>query len=214
MVDFVNLSNLHRFNNNPILAQHKLRYESITQRQGWDVPNYDGLEFDTYDNPATKYLVYRDNHGVALGSSRLYPTTLPYMLETTFSHFVTDIPMPKSEVVWEGSRFCVSKNLPAAERKKIINYIVLGYLEAGLQAGVEAIVGLMYPAYWRGIFSQAGWPVEFIGDAMKLDDGHVARAALLPVKNEILIKVRETTGISETVLNFGDIHERGLKKVA
>ena len=214
MIDFVDLSNLHYFKDNPILAQHKLRYESITQRQGWDVPNYDGLEFDEYDNPAAKYLVYMDEHGIAQGSSRFYPTTLPYMLETTFPHYVTKIGMPKDKAVWEGSRFCVNKNLSVSERKKIINYLVLGYLEAGLQSGITAIVGIMYPAYWRGIFIQAGWSVEFIGNTISLDDGHKARAALLPVSEEILANVRKVTGISTNVLSFGDVNERPLKEVA
>lgn len=214
MIDFVNLSNMQNFTGNPIVEQHRLRFETITKRQGWDVPNYKGLEFDQYDNPAAKYLVYRDKNGVAQGSSRFYPTTLPYMLETTFSNYVTEIEMPKSDAVWEGSRFCINNALPAAERKKIMNHIVVGYLEAGLQEGIEAIVGIMYPAYWRGIFIQAGWPIEFIGETLLLEDGYKARAAWLPISEDILLKVREKTAISEPVLNFVGNEEIKHRKAA
>lgn len=214
MIDFVSLSTVQNFQFNPIEDQHKLRYESIKKRQDWDVPSYEELEFDQYDNPAAKYLVYRDENSIAQGSSRFYPTVLPYMLEESFSNFVTDIDIPKSPQIWEGSRFCVNHKLPPFERKKIINYLVVGYLEAGLHAQIDGIVGLMYPAYWRGIFIQAGWPIEFLGDTMRLDDGHKARAAWLPIEEKILNNVRETTGIFETVLNFGDIDEKTEKRAA
>ena len=214
MVDFVSLSSVQNFTGNPIEEQHRLRFEAITKRQSWDIPNYNGLEFDQYDNPASKYLLYRDENGHAQGSSRFYPTTLPYMLEEKFSHFVTDIDIPKSDKVWEGSRFCVNNTLPALERKKIINHLVVAYLEAGLHANIDAIVGIMYPAYWRGLFIQAGWPIEFIGDTMLLEDGHKARAAWLPVSEEILVKVRETTKIFQTVLQLGDINENKHREAA
>ena len=151
-IDFVTLSSLQNFKGNPIEGQHKLRFEQIINRQSWDVPSYQGMEFDQYDNPAAKYVVWRDQVGRVQGSSRLYPTTLPYMLEKQFSNFVADIDIPKSSKVWEGSRFCVNHKLPPLERKRIISHLVVSYLEAGLDAGVDGIVGIMYPAYWRGIF--------------------------------------------------------------
>lgn len=214
MVDFVTLSTVQNFLGNPIEAQHKLRFSAITKRQGWDVPCYEKMEFDQYDNPAAKYLVYRDQDGIAHGVSRFYPTTLPYMLENTFSHFVTKMDIPKSSKVWEGSRFCINNTLPASQRKEIINRIVVAYLEAGLHAKIDAIVGLMYPAYWRGLFIQAGWEIDFLGDTLLLEDGYKARAAWLPVNEEVLKKVREKTGIFETVLNFGEINESMREKAA
>ncbi|PCI97000.1 MAG: hypothetical protein COB14_09540 [Alphaproteobacteria bacterium] len=212
MIEFVDMSNNCNFIGNPILEQHKLRYNAIIERQDWNVPSYKKLEFDQYDNPATKYLIYRDEGDIVRGVSRFYPTTLPYMLEEQFSHFVTDMEIPKNERIWEGSRFCIDNTLNAPSRKKIINEIVVAYLEACLFFDVHSVVGLMYPAYWRGLFIQAGWPIEFIGDVIKLDDGHKARAAILPVSQSILANVRETTGIHYKTVNFGEYYER--KKAA
>ena len=112
MIEFVTVENMNQFSENALAAQHRLRYRSIIERQEWNVPNYGEMEFDQYDNPAAKYLVYRDEHHVARGVSRFYPTTLPYMLEQLFPHFVTDREMPKSPLVWEGSRFCIDQTLP------------------------------------------------------------------------------------------------------
>ena len=95
MIEFVTVENVNQFLGNPLAAQHRLRYRSIIERQKWDVPNYCQMEFDQYDNPAAKYLVYRDEKYIARGVSRFYPTTLPYMLEQLFSHFVTDRDIPK-----------------------------------------------------------------------------------------------------------------------
>jgi len=207
MIEFATLSSIHNFSNNPVVDQHRLRYNSITKRQGWDVPCYGDLEFDQYDNPAAKYLVYRNDKGEAVGSSRLYPTTLPYMLENMFSGFVNKGKVPKSETTWEGSRFCIKNTLPAEERRKIAQYIVVGYLEAGLRFNIEGIVGLMYPAYWRHLFLQNGCEINFLGDIMTLDDGHKARAGCLPISEALLNRVREKTGIYKAVLTFGDKNE-------
>jgi N-acyl-L-homoserine lactone synthetase len=205
MIEFVTVENADQFSGNVLAAQHRLRYRSIIERQEWDVPNYREMEFDQYDNPAAKYLVYRDRNHIAQGVSRFYPTTLPYMLEQLFSRFVTDRDMPKSSRVWEGSRFCIDQTLPPQNRKRIAQEIVVAYLETGLRYGIEGIVGLMYPAYWRSLFTSAGWEIKYIGEISLLDDGNKARAAWLPVSEAVLARVRRTTGIHETIVNFGDI---------
>jgi N-acyl-L-homoserine lactone synthetase len=105
MIEFVTVENVNQFSGNALAAQHRLRYRSIIERQKWDVPNYCEMEFDQYDSPAAKYLVYRDDNHVARGVSRFYPTTLPYMLEQLFPHFVTDRDIPKSPVFGKARAF-------------------------------------------------------------------------------------------------------------
>jgi len=210
MIEFVTVENVNQFPENALAGQHRLRYRSIIERQQWDVPNYGEMEFDQYDNPAAKYLVYRDENHTARGVSRFYPTTLPYMLEQLFSRFVTDRDIPKSSRVWEGSRFCIDQTLAPQTRKRIAQEIVVGYLETGLRHGIEGIVGLMYPAYWRSLFISSGWDIAYMGEVTLLDDGNKARAAWLPVSESVLAKVRKTTGIHETIVNFGDIDVKAL----
>jgi hypothetical protein len=62
MIEFVTVENMNRFPENALAAQHRLRYRSIIERQKWNVPNYGQMEFDQYDNPAEKYLIYRDEN--------------------------------------------------------------------------------------------------------------------------------------------------------
>jgi acyl homoserine lactone synthase len=162
------------------------------------------MEYDQYDNPAAYYLVWRDRGGKARGSSRLYPTDRPYMLEEIFPHLVSKIQLPKSTEVLEGSRFCVDAGLPPEMRKRIIQELIIGYLEFGLAQGIKSIVGVMYPAYCRNIFIRNGWDVEWLGDTAKSSEGHKIVAGSLTVSKEVLRSVRQTTGIHEAVLNYGE----------
>lgn len=112
--------------------------------------------------------------------------------------------MPKSFRIWEGSRFCVDASLPPETRKRIIQEIIVAYLEFGLDLGVSNFVGVMYPAYWRNIFISNGWEVEFLGEPHKSEEGHKIVAGSVTVSRAALEKVRDKTGIRKTVLNYGD----------
>ncbi len=214
MIEYVSLKDLHSFDYNPIIGQHILRYDAITKRQGWDILSYEGMEFDQYDNPAAKYLVYKDENQQVRACSRLYPTSLPYMLEENFPEYINKIDLPKDARVWEGSRFCIDKNLSTEMRAEAAKYTVTAYLELALAHEVKGIVGLMYPAYWRRIFVSNGWDIEFIGDVMKTDEGHRAQAAWLPVSPSVLQNVRSKTGITRAITNLRVTNEHTNRKVA
>ncbi len=212
MIQCTTLETNHYFKGNPILAQHRLRYESIIKRQNWDIPTVREMEYDSYDNPAAYYLVKTDTNGKAIGSSRLYPTDRPYMLEEAFSELVTKRPLPKDNLIWEGSRFCIDANLSPAERKRIAQELVVGYLEFALARNIKSIIGVMYPVYWKNLFIKAGWDVRWLGDVHKSSEGHKIIAGELCVNSAVLENVRKITGIKEELL----IHhsEKTIKKAA
>lgn len=213
MIECVNIRNNHLFLENPLASQHELRFRSIILRQGWEVPSYQKLEYDAYDNPAATYLVWRDYNKVVRGVSRLYPTDRPYMLKEVFSH-LSDNELPQSEEIWEGSRFCVDENLPITIRQQIIKELVVSYLEFGLANNIHAFIGLMYPAYWRNIFTKSGWAIEWLGEAEKLEDGKRVRAGKVLVSEEALNKVRETTGIYQSITSLLENNSISTKEAA
>lgn len=204
MIECVTLENSHHFSGNPICDQHKLRYASIIERQSWAVPTVRDMEYDAYDNPAAYYLVKRHQEGRALGSSRLYPTDRPYMLQEAFPHLVTQKALPQDRSVWEGSRFCIDAALPPFERKRIMHELVVGYLEFALNHGIKSIIGVMYPVYWKNIFIRSGWQVEWLGDVHKSAEGHKMIAGELRVSQAVLDHVRHITGISKGILTYGE----------
>jgi acyl homoserine lactone synthase len=142
-IECVTVETNHKFVGNPIMEQHKLRYRSIIQRQGWGVPSIRDMEYDQYDNPAATYLVWREAGGIARGVSRLYPTDRPFMLKECFAHTVHYQHIPHGKDVLEGSRFCIDKTLDAGLRRTIAQELVLSYLEYGIDAGITKIIGIM-----------------------------------------------------------------------
>lgn len=197
MLYAVNIENAHEFGD--VLVQlHRLRYRQFKERQSYEVPVYKGMEYDQYDTPATVYLVDLDTDRRVRGCSRLNPTSRPYMLRDLWPTMVK-VPLPSSPYIWEGTRICIEKELPGAERDHIKWSIVLGYLEFGLQNGIERYIGVMQNFIWRRVFIQSGWGANYLGDE-HLIDGIKTRAGEVLVSQDALNRVRATVGICTPVL--------------
>jgi N-acyl-L-homoserine lactone synthetase len=203
-IECVTIATNHLFAGNPIAAQHRLRYRTIIKRQNWSVPQYEHMEYDQFDNPATTYLIWRDDAGEAKGVSRLYPTDRPFMLQERFSHMVTHEAMPCGSDVLEGSRFCIDHTLDNKQRERVARELVLAYLEFGLDHDITRIIGLMYPIYWHNLFIKIGWKPFWLGEAAATEDGKRARAGGVIINQENLAIVRNYTGFNEHVINYGD----------
>jgi acyl homoserine lactone synthase len=204
MISCVTIKTAHLFRGNPIASMFELRFRSVIERQNWDVPNWQNMEYDDFDNPATTYFVWRDEEAAVRGCARLYPTDRLYMLKKAFSHLVTNDTLPESDLtIWEGSRLCVDKELPPEQRKRIIYELSVAYMEFALANGIRKIIGVMLPAYWRSVYMASGWDPFWYGDVTTLPSGERVRAGGLPVSEEMMQKVRRTTGIYETILDYG-----------
>jgi len=193
----INIENAHEHGD--VLAQlHRLRYRQFKERQSYSVPVYKDMEYDQYDTPATVHLVWIDTYGLVRGCSRLNPTDRPYMLRDIMSSMVEG-PLPASPNIWEGTRICIEKDLPAGRRERIKWEIVLGYLEFGLANGIQKYVGVMMNFIWQRVFIQSGWGAEFLGPE-HIIDGVKTRAGQVIVSADALERVRRTTGITTPVL--------------
>jgi acyl homoserine lactone synthase len=212
MIGCVTLKTVHHFRKNPLASMFELRFRAVIERQDWNMPTWQGMEYDEFDNPATTYFVWRDADDVVRGCARLYPTDRPYMLKKVFPFLVTEGTLPENDpTIWEGSRICVEKELPASLRKQIIHELSVAYMEYALANGIREIIGVMLPAYWRSVYTASGWDPFYYGGVTELATGERVRAGGLPVSEEMMRKVRRTTGITETILSYGDderIHER------
>lgn len=203
MIDCVNIGNYHLFPGNLLASMHRLRHKAVIERQEWDVPTWEGMEYDQFDNPATTYFLWCDDHNEVRGCARLYPTDRPYMLSEVFPFLVTERTFPiHDQNIWEGSRICVDNSLPAHIRKRIIQELDLAYLEFALAHGIKEIIGVMLPAYWRSVYIACGWQPVWYGAVTTLANGDRVRAAGLPVSEAMLASVRKATGIMENILNY------------
>lgn len=202
MIDCFDMSTAHLFGD-ALAAQFRLRHRVFIERESYEVPTWQGMEYDQYDTPATRYLVWRDDDGEARGVARLAPTDRPYMLKEVWPDMVTAIPLPQSTTVWEGTRFGVDKTLDPQLRRQVVRELVAGYLEFGLSAGIRQIIGVMPTLIWRAVFTSGGWPVEFLGPMRRLG-GDKCIAGLLTVSPDVLARVRDRNGLIGPVIRTAD----------
>jgi acyl homoserine lactone synthase len=200
MISCISTENVHEFGT-AFHSQFQLRHGGFVERQQYDVSVYDGMEFDQYDTPASRYLVYHTDDGRALGVSRLTPTVLSSMLRDLWPHLVHDKSLLHSDAVWEGTRYCVDKDVSPELRQRIIHEMACGYLEFGLMFGLKKIIGLMPTYIYRSVFERPGIAMEYLGPVEAIGR-HKCRAVAIPVTAQQLAHVRHKTGITNSVLRF------------
>ena len=201
MIDCVSCPTAHLFGD-AIASQHRLRYRIFIERQKWELPTYEGMEFDNYDTPATTYFIWRDGRGEARGVARVKPTVCPYMLEQVFPHMIAAEAPPKDPKVWEGSRIGVDRDLPTAQRQRVLGELFCAYLEFGLRQGIERYLILM-PLYMLRKLTSVGWPTSLVGPVETIDRMEVA-AASIAVSPSILKSVREKMQVPGPILRTAE----------
>ncbi|MBV9564455.1 MAG: GNAT family N-acetyltransferase [Bradyrhizobium sp.] len=180
------------------VSHHRLRYRMFVERQGWNVPSYRQLEYDEFDTPAATYILTIDDQGHALGTTRLIPTTRPYMVKSLWPHLV-DNELPACESIWEASRFGCDRDLDASTRRCIVAQLILGCQEFGTANGISQYLGVMPPRIFKHVIAANGCPVTRAGPALK-HLGHEIAAAYIGVSSSVLELVRSRTGIRRPVL--------------
>jgi N-acyl-L-homoserine lactone synthetase len=200
MISCITCDNLDEFGK-ILRSQYSLRHACFIERQHYDVSFYKGMEFDEYDTPAAAYLVYHSADGEALGASRLTPTVVSCMLRDLWPHLVEDKRNFSSPLIWEGTRYCINKDVSPDLRRRIVHEMACAYLEFGLAHGLKKIVGMMPTGIYRSVFERPGIEMEYLGDVHMIGE-HKCRAVAIPTNAQQLATVRRKTGISDPVLRF------------
>lgn len=201
-IECFNVTNAHHFGD-AMASQYRLRKRVFIDRQNYAVPSWNGMEYDQYDTPATQYFVWRDQEGEARGVARLAPTSIKYMLEEIWPEKITQIDLPKSERVWEATRFGVDNDLPPKMRNQIVKELICAFLEYGVMHGIDQIIGLTAVSVIRNVFVRNGWDAKMVSPVW-LEDGIEVQAGLLPVSSEVLQNVRRRTNIGNVLDLRGD----------
>lgn len=211
MISVVSVENAH-LHGDVIPSIYKLRYQGFKVRQNYDVPSYNGMEYDGYDTPVARYLVWRDNQGIVRGCARISPTTYPYMIEDLWPESVQQIELPKQEDVWEASRFCIDNTLPQEIRKNIHGELLCAFQEYGLEHNIRWMIGVMAPLIWRSVFIKTGWPIEFLGPIMKPAPKDKFVSGKMEISRKILTEIRKNFEVQRHVLQDMNFFEK--KKIA
>jgi acyl homoserine lactone synthase len=179
-----------------LYQMHRLRKTVFKDRLGWDVTVSGELEFDEYDALGPSYLLSIDRYGTLNGCVRMLPTTGPNMLRDIFPYFVTKAAVPRSERVWEASRFAVSGNTTAVETglSQTTYDLLIGVLKFGLSNGIGTIACVVDVRMER-ILRRAGWQLERLGPAHRIGNT-IALAGQLAVSAQILRQLEARVGLA------------------
>ncbi len=132
MIEALNFETAHLFGDAlPTLL--KLRYREFVERLKYDVPTYNGMEYDQYDTPAAVYFVWRDGSGNIRAGSRISPTNRPYMIKDLWPQTVQYSPIPSSPYIWEATRLFIDKDMDRDMRQRAHGQILIAYLEFALR---------------------------------------------------------------------------------
>ncbi|MAS36094.1 MAG: autoinducer synthase [Anaerolineaceae bacterium] len=209
MIECYTQATAHQFGD-ILPSVHRLRHRAFIGRMSYDVPEWQDMEYDQYDNLSTVYLVWRDEHGVARGVTRLAPTDRPYMIRDLWPDCVhPEFTLPSSPDIWEASRMCVDHHLPAELRRRIISELVCAYQEYCLEHRIRYMIGVMPPKIWQHTFGRSGWEIEYIGPETWLNGEELIVIGKMNVSPDILKKIRLATGLRESVLRYENAHNAG-----
>jgi acyl homoserine lactone synthase len=187
------------------ISHHRLRHRAFVERQRWNVPTYEGLEYDQFDTPAARYIVWLDDHGSAKACTRLIPTTQPYEVKLLWPDLI-DGPLPQTPSIWEATRFCCDRNLDSPTRYRVVAALIFGCQEFGIANHISKYLGVMPLGLFRHVIVAAGCTITRLGPVRRME-GHDIVAAYIDVSPEALALTRDRAGLtSATDAHSGDRH--------
>ena len=187
----LSFANMHRYGT--LCANYlKARREVFIDTKGWDLPQTEGMEFDQYDTPLSRWVVVHE-YGRVLAGMRLTPTTAQcgqytYMLRDAQRGLLENIPAdvlfmeaPVRRDIWEATRLFVVASV-SSQRRLVIQTILLEHMAASArELGATAIIGIV-PAVFSRWMKRIGMNATPIGPAMEIDRDRT-QAALMSVVN-------------------------------
>ena len=157
----------------------RARRESFIDRNDWDLPQADGMEFDQYDTPASRWIAVHD-HGQVLAGIRLTPTTnrcgiYSYMIRDAQLGVINTIPQnllydeaPIGSTIWESSRMFVNNSTPMKIRRRVHAHLTVQMLKSARELGASTVLGLI-PANWPRWAPRIGCVFDAAGPVMDID---------------------------------------------
>lgn len=176
-LSFLNLHDHGTLFSNLLRARHR----TFIEQAQWDLPQADGMEFDQYDTPASRWLVVHEG-GRILAGARLTPTThrcgiYSYMIRDAQRGLLGTIPSdllfepaPVSPHVWELSRGFTCDDVATPERRRVQMRLVEEIVASARATGATEVLGLVSPALAR-MGSILGLTCDAAGPLLSID-GH------------------------------------------
>lgn len=202
MIECMTFSTANEFGD-ALVDYHRMRYRLFIEREGWDIPHFDNLEYDEFDTPATVYLIKRrPETGEVMGGMRLIPTTQPYLAEHVWPNIIQTRPIPKDPKVWEGTRMSADPELSVEERRQTLSELGIGFVEFLLSVGADRVIFEMPPKLLE--FQSRANPefVERLGEPITLDDGTLLVGGWIHLSETTLAAYRAGAGVTDDIVTY------------
>jgi acyl-homoserine lactone synthase len=145
-----------------IRAMFEARKRVFVDLLGWDLPVLAGrYEVDQFDDGHAIYLILCDAERRHLASARLLPTTRPGILNSIYPH-LSAVPLPCGADAYEITRFCLSREVRALERRQARDQLVTALARFGLDHGIRIYTGVAEVAWLQQILA-FGWNCRPLG---------------------------------------------------
>lgn len=132
----------------------RARHRTFIEQANWDLPQADGMEFDQYDTPASRWVAVHD-YGRILAGVRLTPTThrcgiYSYMIRDAQLGLLDSIPSnlldeeaPVAPHIWESSRVFVCDDVPAKMRMRVQMQLIGEMVKSAREMGATSVLGII-----------------------------------------------------------------------
>ena len=174
----LSFNNLHKHGDlfaNMLRARHR----TFIERNHWDLPQADGMEFDQYDTPASRWVAVHE-FGRVLAGVRLTPTTArvgiyTYMIRDAQRGLLESIPRdllweeaPVAPHIWESSRVFVSEDVPAKIRLRVQIELIGEMVRSARDLGATQVLGLI-PEHSPRLARRTGIDCVAAGPVLEID---------------------------------------------
>jgi len=185
----LSFSNMHRFGD-LWAAFMRARKEVFVDRLNWSLPTVDGMEFDQYDTPFSRWVVIHE-YGEILAGVRLSPTTAKvglhsYMLRDAQLGLLEGIPTdvlffeaPVEDRILEATRLFITDAVPAERRLAVQAALMNNFARAARGMGATHVIGIV-PAVWSRWLRRLEMGAVPVGPRFEID-GTRSQAALFNV---------------------------------
>ncbi|PWE31422.1 N-acyl-L-homoserine lactone synthetase [Maritimibacter sp. 55A14] len=186
----LSFQNMHR-HGELLVNLLKARKNAFIDKNSWALPQAEGMEYDQYDNPASRWVAVHEGETVLAGI-RLTPTIAKcgmysYMIRDAQKGMIDTIPRnllnfeaPVDPDIWESSRVFVVNSVPARLRTRVQAAMMHGMIEAARELGARTVLGLV-PAVWSRWIGRLGLEAEPAGPVMDIE-GWKTQVALMHLK--------------------------------
>lgn len=156
----------------------KARRETFIVQREWDLPEVDGMEFDQYDTPQSRWIAVH-HLGQILAGIRMTPTTArcgiySYMIRDaqlglldSIPHDLLYDPAPVNPNIWETSRVFVTQDVPDKARAQVQASLMAEMVRTAREEGASQLLGLC-PRAWGRWMRRLGYATEHVGPCLDI----------------------------------------------